>query len=159
MEETVQKCLIECEQKGAHSIAFPALGAGNLGYPSKVVAEVMITTVQNYYRINTTSCITEVKFVIFKDNTYEEFKRLLSELSDPEMVLSGVNGMPVLSQHHSPFSLNRSFTPGTLSSKQSPNRGFSSTSVSAVPFKLFKGELLEQQVMINIKLMLFSIFF
>ena len=144
----MQKCLKECEKKGACSIAFPALGAGNLGYPSKVVAEVMITTVQNYYRINTTSCITEVKFVIFKDDTYEEFNRLLpdlsddklsdDELSDDEMMSSNGNDEP---EYHSPFSLSRSHAPRALSSKRSLDRGFSS-----MPIKLFKGELLKQQV-------------
>ena len=81
LAETVQKCLQVCDQKGAFSIAFPALGAGNLGYPSKVVAKVMITTVQNYYKINRTTCIKEVKFVIYKDDTHKEFEGLLLQQS------------------------------------------------------------------------------
>ena len=66
-----------CDQQGVTSIAFPALGAGNLGYPSKVVASVMITTVQNYFQTNMTS-IQVVKFVIFMDDTYQEFQSFLA---------------------------------------------------------------------------------
>ena len=66
-----------CNQREVTSIAFPALGAGALGYPSKVVASVMITTVQNYFQTNTTS-IQAVKFVIFMDDTYQEFQSFLA---------------------------------------------------------------------------------
>ena len=152
LEDTVQKCLKECEQKGAHSIAFPALGAGNLGYPPKVVAETMITTVQNHYKINTTSCITEVKFVIFKDDTYKEFERVLSEYSELKMVSNDVNDMPDQSQYHTPFSsstIPTTIVPETLSTKGTPTRvgkGASITSIVTMPMKLYKGELLKQQV-------------
>ena len=77
MEKTIQNCLKACDQRGTTSIAFPALGAGALGYPSKVVASVMITTVQNYFQASTTS-IQAVKFVIFTDDAYQEFRRFLS---------------------------------------------------------------------------------
>ena len=77
LEDTVQKCLQVCDQKEIISIAFPALGAGNLNYPGNVVAKVMITTVQNYYQLNTTTCIQAVKFVIFMADTYKEFQRFL----------------------------------------------------------------------------------
>ena len=100
LEDTVQKCLKECEQKGAHSIAFPALGAGNLGYPPKVVAEAMITTVQNHYKINTTSCITEVKFVIFKDDTYKEFKGFLSDSTISTHSIDIPETLPYISPPH-----------------------------------------------------------
>ena len=77
LEKTIQNCLKACDQRGATSIAFPALGAGALGYPSKVVARVMISTVQNYFQTNKTP-IKSVKFVIFIDDTYQEFQRFLS---------------------------------------------------------------------------------
>ena len=84
----MEKCLQVCDQKEITSIAFPALGAGALNYPSNIVAKVMITTVQNYYQMNTTTCIQAVKFVIFMDNTYKEFKRfLLSVETDMSAVL------------------------------------------------------------------------
>ena len=66
-----------CDKRKITSIAFPALGAGALNYPSNVVARVMITTVQNYFQTNTTS-IQAVKFVIFMDDTYQEFQKFIS---------------------------------------------------------------------------------
>lgn len=80
MEKTIQNCLKACDQREVTSIAFPALGAGALGYPPKVVASVMITTVQNYFQTNTTS-IQAVKFVIFMDDTYQEFQSFLASQS------------------------------------------------------------------------------
>ena len=66
-----------CDQRQVTSIAFPALGAGALGYPSKVVARVMITAVQKYFQTKTTS-IQVIKFVIFMNDTYQEFQSFLS---------------------------------------------------------------------------------
>ena len=71
-----------CGEKGCSSIAFPALGAGNLHYPSLVVAKVMINAVHNYFQANgATTSIKEVKFVIFVNETYNKFKNYLSKLS------------------------------------------------------------------------------
>ena len=77
LQQTVQNCLKACDQRKVTSIAFPALGAGALGYPSKVVARVMVTAVQKYFQTNTTS-IQAVKFVIFMDDTFQEFQSFLS---------------------------------------------------------------------------------
>ena len=82
LEEIVHKCLQVCEQRSACSIAFPSLGTGNLGYPPKIVAKVMITTVQNYFKTYRTTCIRSVKFIIFIDNIFKEFASLLSQQSD-----------------------------------------------------------------------------
>ena len=71
-----------CEEKGCSSIAFPALGAGNLYYPSLVVAKVMINAVHNYFQANrATASIKQVKFVIFVNETYNKFESYLSKLS------------------------------------------------------------------------------
>lgn len=81
MEKTIQNCLKACDKRKVASVAFPALGAGALGYPAQVVARVMITSVQNYFQTNTTqtntTSIQAVKFVIFMDDTYQEFQRFL----------------------------------------------------------------------------------
>ena len=136
----IEKCLTECEQKGAHSIAFPALGAGGLGYPTQLVAEVMISAVQDHHKINTTSCITEVKFVVFKDSTYKVFERLFSEHTESEMISTD---MPDESQHHSEVPV--TIAPSTLSIKKHPIKEDRKSS-AATSVKLFKGELLKQQV-------------
>ena len=83
METIVQECLQFCEKKELTSIAFPALGAGALNFPSDVVARVMTTTVQNHYRTNISSGIKAVKFVIFMDNTFQDFQTFLSQNTGP----------------------------------------------------------------------------
>ena len=76
------KCLKICDEKEISSIAFPALGAGNLGYPTELVAKVMTNTVQSYLQINSESTYIEnVKFVIFMDETYKAFQTFLSTAS------------------------------------------------------------------------------
>ena len=103
MDNTVTKCLKVCEEKECSSIAFPALGAGNLHYPALVVAKVMINAVHNYFQANrTTTCIKEVNFVIFMNETYNEFKSYLSKLSgDLLELLSPPTSASYISLHHS----------------------------------------------------------
>ena len=103
MDDIVTKCLKVCEEKECSSIAFPALGAGNLHYPALVVAKVMINAVHNYFQANrTTTCIKEVKFVIFVNETYNEFKSYLSKLSgDLLEPLSPPTSASYISLHHS----------------------------------------------------------
>ena len=75
----MEKCLEACDKLRASTIAFPALGAGNLNYPQNVVADIMISTIAAYLKANrSTTCIKTVKLVIFMDNTYAEFDKLLS---------------------------------------------------------------------------------
>ena len=79
LQGLVQKCLETCDKLGASTIAFPALGAGNLNYPQNVVADIMINTIAAYLKANhSTTCIKTVKLVIFMDNTYKEFDKILS---------------------------------------------------------------------------------
>ena len=75
----MQKCLEKCDKLRASTIAFPALGAGNLNYPQNVVADIMVNTIAAYFKANrSTTHIKTVKLVIFMDNTYAEFDKLLS---------------------------------------------------------------------------------
>ena len=79
MQGLVQKCMETCDKLKASTIAFPALGAGNLNYPQNVVADVMVSTIAAYLKANhSTTCIKTVKLVIFMDNTYTEFDKVLS---------------------------------------------------------------------------------
>ena len=75
----MQKCLEICDKLRVSTIAFPALGAGNLNYPQNVVADIMVNTIVAYLKANrSTTYIKTVKLVIFMDNTYAEFDKLLS---------------------------------------------------------------------------------
>jgi len=67
-----------CDKLKASTIAFPALGAGNLSYPQNVVAHIMVSTITSYLKANLASThIKTVKLVIFMQKTFTEFNKLL----------------------------------------------------------------------------------
>ena len=69
----------EADKCNATSIAFPALGAGNLSYPSHVVARIMVGTVATYIKTHeATTSLETIKLVIYMPDTYKEFQDALS---------------------------------------------------------------------------------
>ena len=83
--------MIKSEELKASSIAFPALGTGNLCYPADVAAEVMIKAVADHIDKNlTTTTIKMVKMVIYTDTDYQQFCHTLSEVSKTITVTSSV---------------------------------------------------------------------
>jgi len=131
LEETIQKCLQFCDKKEVSSVAFPALGAGNLGFPSDVVARVMITAVQKYYQVNG-SGIKVVKFVIFMDSTYQEFQSFLSQnpvpTYSPLTASPGPQPVPSPQRAHTPI-VNPVYQPPPTS-YQPPPTSYRSSSTS-----------------------------
>ena len=59
------------------SIAFPAIGTGNLGYPNDAVARTMIKAITDYMSSHKSTPITSIHLVIFMDNTYQAFQQEL----------------------------------------------------------------------------------
>lgn len=58
-------CLTKAAANGYQSIAFPALGTGNLRYPEGDVAQAMIEAVIEYAEENPNSSLKDVKIVIY----------------------------------------------------------------------------------------------
>ena len=52
-------------QSGYQSIAFPAMGTGNLQFPRDVVANTMFDTVIEFSRGNPNTVLKDVRFVLF----------------------------------------------------------------------------------------------
>ena len=74
----IHKVMTECDRLKASSVAFPALGTGNLGFPDDVVADIMVTTVNTYLEQQKgKTCVKKVVFVIFLDKTHNAFKQVL----------------------------------------------------------------------------------
>lgn len=142
MEKTVTQCLKVSDEKNSSSIAFPALGAGNLGYPAKVVAKAMINAVQNYFQANKeTTCIKEVKFVIFMDETYEEFETFLLKVSDCSASTRKVESHAIES-----YLVPEDVITATESSKINPSSIDENFPNALLPIKLCKGQLLSEKV-------------
>ena len=150
LEETVMKCLKICDEKEISSIAFPALGAGNLGYPTDFVAKVMTNTVQSYLQVNRdTTCIKEVKFVIFIDETYKTFQTFLSMVSvGNENTSISLKTKSLTDVSDATSAEPATVTPDTLSSEMNPPivaEDLKSVT-DMVPIKLCRGQLLKEKV-------------
>ena len=61
-------CLTMASNNNHQSIAFPALGTGNLRYPGDEVAKAMIEAVIEYTEKNPNSSIKDVKIVIYSQD-------------------------------------------------------------------------------------------
>ncbi|XP_062600983.1 protein mono-ADP-ribosyltransferase PARP14-like [Saccostrea cucullata] len=69
LQKFMKTCLTEVQNKKLSSIAFPALGTGNLGYPKDIVAEEMCNAIVNFSNDYPHTCLRDVEFVIYeKDN-------------------------------------------------------------------------------------------
>ncbi|XP_061184934.1 uncharacterized protein LOC133192948 [Saccostrea echinata] len=62
LQNLIDASLKQAESDGHQTIAFPALGAGRLGYPATSVAEILLTCINNI----TPQSLQEVLIVIFK---------------------------------------------------------------------------------------------
>ena len=78
MEAMVHKVMEECDRLKASSVAFPALGTGNLGFPDDVVANIMVSTVNTYLeQQKDQTSLKKVIFVIFLHKTHDAFKKIM----------------------------------------------------------------------------------
>ena len=78
----MKQCLQEADKCQATSIAFPALGAGNLEYPPKVVARLMVETIAAYLKTHKkTTTLETVRLAILLTVVYKEFIGVLKKQS------------------------------------------------------------------------------
>jgi len=70
------KCLEEANSRNLHSVAFPAMGTGNLGYPKDFVAKEMYRIVADFAGKNPQSTLKKVDFVVYQKDieTIKVFK-------------------------------------------------------------------------------------
>ncbi|XP_054984122.1 protein mono-ADP-ribosyltransferase PARP14-like [Sorex araneus] len=64
MEDIIQKCLEITESLSLRSIAFPAIGTGNLGFPKRVFAELILSEVVKFSSKNQVTTLQEVHFLL-----------------------------------------------------------------------------------------------
>ena len=69
----MHKCMKECDRRGASTIVFPAIGTGNLGFPTDIAAHIMVDEVCNYLQQNKCKSLSMVYFIIFMKNMYQTF--------------------------------------------------------------------------------------
>ncbi|XP_061184931.1 uncharacterized protein LOC133192944 [Saccostrea echinata] len=82
LEQFVTGCLETANFNSIRSIAFPTLGIGALGYPTKNAIKVMVQSIQKFSRNHPQSSLTDVSIVIFKGSQDSSLvqSELLNEL-------------------------------------------------------------------------------
>ena len=86
----------ECDRLKAASVAFPALGTGNLGFPDDVVGNIMVSTVNAYLeKQKGKTSVKNVIFVIFLDKTHDAFKKIMERGVAAPHLPSHVPGLQV----------------------------------------------------------------
>lgn len=65
----LNSCLQESHTQNLSSIAFPAVGTGDLGYPRDMVAEEMCNSIINFSKENPKTSLKKVVFVAYERDT------------------------------------------------------------------------------------------
>ncbi|XP_056006116.1 protein mono-ADP-ribosyltransferase PARP14-like isoform X2 [Ostrea edulis] len=74
----LKKCLDHVDKNRLSSVAFPAMGTGNLGYPKATVALEMFDAVNDFGSNNPSTTIRDVRFVLYEKDT-ETIKAFMTE--------------------------------------------------------------------------------
>ena len=82
LKEVVFKAMQQATVKSAKSIAIPALGCGNYGFPLKKATEIIANAVKDFFREVQESTIMEVFFVDVKPVTVEAFTDAIKTVFD-----------------------------------------------------------------------------
>ena len=65
MKKFVSRCLEKADENKFATLAFPALGTGNLNFQSNLVADIIKEAVEKYHKNNPNTCIRKIVFVIY----------------------------------------------------------------------------------------------
>jgi O-acetyl-ADP-ribose deacetylase (regulator of RNase III) len=80
LKSAYKESLKLASSKGLKSISFPSISTGAYGYPLKDAANIALKTVVDYLKTN--SDLNLVRFVLFGQQAYDEYKRALKSFSE-----------------------------------------------------------------------------
>ncbi|XP_053407780.1 protein mono-ADP-ribosyltransferase PARP14-like isoform X2 [Mercenaria mercenaria] len=66
LHKLVTSCLAEAQRQNQTSIAFPAIGTGNLGFPKDIVAREMFKAVSKFSAANPNPSVKDVRFIVYQ---------------------------------------------------------------------------------------------
>lgn len=78
LRASTRNALARAAEKGARSIAFPAVGTGIAGFPMRECAEVMLEEVVKHLKGKTS--VEQVRFVLFDQPARETFEKVWSQI-------------------------------------------------------------------------------
>ncbi len=79
IKAATQNSLYKCDELNIQTVAFPALGTGVGRFPVDKCAHAMIDEVYLYLQEETDSCLKEVVFYLFGEETYRSFSKALEK--------------------------------------------------------------------------------
>ena len=65
----------KCDKTGASTIVFPAIGTGNLNFPTDIAAFIMVDEIYNYLSTNKCKSLSLVYLIIYMEDMYLKFKQ------------------------------------------------------------------------------------
>ena len=72
-------CLKLASENNIKSVSFPAISSGIFGYPKKDASQIALETIIEYLKSHNNS-IETVKFVLYKPDDFEIFKKTLEDI-------------------------------------------------------------------------------
>ena len=78
LREFISNCLTKANEKRFHSLAFPALGTGNLNFPPEIAANTFLDEVQSYASCNPQSTLRLVIVAILPTKGQDDDIRQVS---------------------------------------------------------------------------------
>ena len=82
LRRIVVKCLDECTRLKVRRLSMTSIGAGNLKYPSRIVARALIEETAAYLETNQGMTTLElVRFVIYDQSVYDEFSKVYEQFA------------------------------------------------------------------------------
>ncbi|PKU32261.1 poly [Limosa lapponica baueri] len=140
----ITKCLQIAEDLSLKSITFPAIGAGNLGFPRSVVAKLLFDKVLEFSSKNKVNSLEEVHFLLHPKDTanIQEFSDELEKRCGNTVDLEAQNASPTL--------------PGISST---PTQSGHEMTIGSVVFRVAEGDITKEEgdVIVNITNQTFSL--
>ncbi|XP_004675217.1 PREDICTED: poly [ADP-ribose] polymerase 14 [Condylura cristata] len=133
MEDLIRKCLEISESLSVKSIAFPAIGTGNLGFPKPVFARLIISEVFKFSSKNQATSLQEVQFLLHPQDHgtiqafSDEFARRANGNLDSDAILKTED------------------TQGVYGSVSSPQQGVHTMKIGPITFEVATGDITKEE--------------
>ena len=75
LEEAVTGSLRLADELKCASIAFPAISTGIYGFPKERAAGIILSAIENYFAVNSSSSIKTIKLVLYDQPTVDVFMK------------------------------------------------------------------------------------
>ncbi|XP_004577903.2 protein mono-ADP-ribosyltransferase PARP14 [Ochotona princeps] len=132
MEGIIRRCLDIAEDCAVTSIAFPAIGTGNLQFPKTVFAKLIISEVLSFSTQRQLKTLQEVHIMLYPKD-HENIKAFSDEFE------RRANGNPI--SDNSPKSAD---TQGLYGSISSPNLGVHEMKIGPITFQVASGDITKE---------------